>query len=331
MKNDLISIIVPVYNAEPFLGECIDSLIGQTYNNIEIILIDDGSKDNSLHICNEYSKKDKRIKVFHIDNAGVSNARNYGISHSNGQWITFVDSDDFIENDYCEALIKVVGENTDLVIGRTISFVNNKKLNDYYKGGIADRINNQEQKKELYKSILVDNHKTIKYPHISTCSAKLFRKEIINRYNLQYDIKMKYYEDAIFNMIFINQSREIVMIDAKIYNYRMNILSATNKFNSEMINQYDYVYKKLENLCNEFKINIETYFDYFKIKNLNTILTNYFKSNKYDKIFIRDNCNKIKKSLTKIKLSDLPKRRKMLVVLYKLRLYYLIYVVYKNI
>ena len=101
-----ISIIIPVYKVESYLCECLDSVIYQTYNNLEIILIDDGSPDNCGAICDEYAKKDSRIIVIHKENAGVSAARNDGLEMMTGDWFTFVDSDDWIEPDYCEKFIQ---------------------------------------------------------------------------------------------------------------------------------------------------------------------------------------------------------------------------------
>ena len=90
----IVTIIVPVYNAEKYLHKCIDSILTQTYTDFELLLINDGSKDNSGTICNEYAMKDSRIRVFHKENAGVSKARNMGLDNAKGEWITFVDSDD---------------------------------------------------------------------------------------------------------------------------------------------------------------------------------------------------------------------------------------------
>lgn len=108
MKNDLVSIIVPVYNVEKYLKKCVDSIINQTYKNLEIVLVDDGSTDNSGKICDEYAKKDSRIKVIHKQNGGLSDARNVGIDNSKGKYITFIDSDDTIENDYVEYLYSLL-------------------------------------------------------------------------------------------------------------------------------------------------------------------------------------------------------------------------------
>ncbi len=102
--NPLISVVVPVYNVERYLDRCIESIVGQTYKNLEIILVDDGSPDNCGTVCDEWAEKDARIKVFHKENGGLSDARNYGVSYSNGDYITFIDSDDYILPNYIEYL-----------------------------------------------------------------------------------------------------------------------------------------------------------------------------------------------------------------------------------
>ena len=102
--NEKISVIVPVYNVEKYIGECIKSIINQDYENIEIILVDDGSNDKSGEICDEYTLKDKRVKVIHKENGGVSSARNRGIESSTGEYIAFVDGDDYVTKDYVSYL-----------------------------------------------------------------------------------------------------------------------------------------------------------------------------------------------------------------------------------
>ncbi len=112
----LISVIVPVYKVEPYIRQSIDSIVNQTYRNLEIILVDDGSPDICGSICDEYAAKDTRIKVFHKENGGLSDARNYGIARANGDYLSFVDSDDWIEPDMYEALVNVAeGNNVDIV------------------------------------------------------------------------------------------------------------------------------------------------------------------------------------------------------------------------
>lgn len=110
-ENPLISVIVPIYNVDKYLDQCLESLINQTYSNLEILLIDDGSTDNSGNLCNKYAKTDKRIKVFHKENKGVSAARNYGISNSTGRFISFIDPDDFVDVDFYECLLAIQNVN----------------------------------------------------------------------------------------------------------------------------------------------------------------------------------------------------------------------------
>lgn len=118
MPNPLVSIIVPIYKVEPYLRRCIDSIISQTYTNLEIILVDDGSPDNCPRICDEYAIKDKRISVIHKENGGLSDARNVGLDICTGEYISFVDSDDWVANVYIESLLKTItSNNAEIAIG----------------------------------------------------------------------------------------------------------------------------------------------------------------------------------------------------------------------
>ena len=104
----LISVVLPVYNVERYIIKCMNSVLSQTYKNIEIILVDDGSQDRCPEICERYAKKDKRVKVIHKENGGLSDARNAGIKVANGEYITFIDSDDYVDNDYVEFLYNTI-------------------------------------------------------------------------------------------------------------------------------------------------------------------------------------------------------------------------------
>ena len=116
MEKDLISVIVPVYNVEEYLEKCVNSIINQTYKNLEIILVDDGATDNSGKMCDEFAKKDARIKVIHKENGGLSDARNFGLDVATGEYIAFVDSDDFLKDDFYEYLIELKNKtNSDIV------------------------------------------------------------------------------------------------------------------------------------------------------------------------------------------------------------------------
>ena len=333
MKKELISIIVPVYNAEKYIKECIDSLINQSYKNIEIILVDDGSKDSSSKICDEYAVKDNRIKVIHKENGGVSCARNEGIKVSKGKWITFVDADDWVNNNYISSMYNVIDEKTDFIIGRTITVMNNKEIFDGYKGKKIEEFS-EKRKEGLYKSIFNDNMRINKYPHISTCSAKLIRKSLIVSKKLSFEKKLKIYEDALFNIKAIYYSDKVKLIDNKIYFYRYSGISVTKTYTADTLSYYEKVYELFEKNLHNYNVEYKKYLNVFKIKNLNTIIFALMKTNKTTNqklSIIKSMClNKTYKSaIKKVKLSDLPKRRILLVVLARIKFYRGIYYLYK--
>lgn len=168
MERDLISIIVPVYNVQEYLKNCINSILNQSYKNIEIILVDDGSTDESSSICDLYVKKDNRIKVIHKENGGLSDARNVGIKSARGKYITFVDSDDYLDENYVKALYILITENnSDIACSRM------KKTDS-----LNDKIINKNEKINIYNSI--DAIKEILYQRNIDNSApsKLFKKDL---------------------------------------------------------------------------------------------------------------------------------------------------------
>lgn len=127
--NDLVSIIVPIYKVEPYLRRCLDSIVNQTYTNLEIILVDDGSPDGCPQICDEYAAKDKRIIVIHKENGGLSDARNAGLDICNGEYISFVDSDDWVEKDYIYTLYSLLSNNNiDIAVGNFQQFSEDNQL-----------------------------------------------------------------------------------------------------------------------------------------------------------------------------------------------------------
>ena len=132
MKDLLISIIVPIYNVEQYLKRCIDSVLNQTYKNIEVLLIDDGSKDNCPAICDDYALQDERIRVVHKENGGLSTARNAGIDIAKGDFLLFVDSDDYIAADTCECIAKYAADDVDIVAFRFTRVYDDEKQNPAY-------------------------------------------------------------------------------------------------------------------------------------------------------------------------------------------------------
>lgn len=128
----LISVIVPIYNVEKYLDKCVDSIINQTYKNLEIILVDDGSPDNCPKMCDDYAKKDSRIKVVHKENGGLSDARNAGMKVATGEYVSFIDSDDYISLDFYETLLQTMIDNdSDIVECSVVKFYENEKFDEY--------------------------------------------------------------------------------------------------------------------------------------------------------------------------------------------------------
>ena len=171
MRNvELISIVVPIYNVENYLDATIKCILNQTYKEIEIVLVDDGSPDGCPQKCDEYAKKDKRVKVIHKVNGGLSDARNVGITNSTGNYITFIDSDDLIENDYIEYLYNLIKKyNVDLSISPHVISKNNKETNEG-KNYKEEKIN----KKEAFKRLLLNSGFTV-----SSC-GKMYKKSLFD-------------------------------------------------------------------------------------------------------------------------------------------------------
>lgn len=169
--NPAISIIVPVYNVEPYLRKCLDSIIGQSFKDFEVIIVNDGSTDNSKHICDEYARIDNRVTVIHKENGGLSSARNAGIQIARGEFIGFVDSDDYIDKDMYKILYKLCREtNSDIGICKFQREVNGKLFT-----GQADdlflELDHNEAMRELFKGVLY---------RFSVCN-KLFKKSCFNQ------------------------------------------------------------------------------------------------------------------------------------------------------
>ena len=246
--ESLISIIVPVYNVELYINKCIESIINQTYNNIEIILVDDGSTDSSGKICDEYKEKDRRIKVIHKENGGLSDARNAGISAASGKYITFIDSDDYVDEDYVEIL-------HDLIIKYNVkmSICSHKVI--YDTGKIIDKQDLKEEcynKEEVYKKILYDNGIDL------SAWAKLYEVSLFN--NVKFP-KERLYEDAATTYLLIDQCDKISVNSISKYNYVIRRNSITNdKFSirkmdliistKEMTDYIKQKYPSLEFACN---------------------------------------------------------------------------------
>lgn len=206
----LISIIVPVYNAERYLKRCLDSIVEQTYNKIEILLINDGSNDNSGEICDCYKESDDRIKVIHTVNQGVSTARNIGIENARGKYICFVDSDDYIEKEYVEALYKkIVKWDAELSICNLRSVIG-KTTNEVTVD--CEVINFDNMSAEFFLEI---NKKYLLYAPFN----KMYQSSIIKNEKIRYSKDICYGEDLLFNLTYLMYINRITFVNETKYNY----------------------------------------------------------------------------------------------------------------
>lgn len=216
-----VSIIVPIYNSENFLNFCIDSLLSQTYKNFEILLIDDGSKDKSLEICKKYSQTDFRIKVFHKENGGVASARNYGLNHSSGEYILFVDSDDYIDSSMIEILVNMIENNKS-----DFSLCGIKQVNEYnFKSVNKTDDYNCYNICELsgFYSLLINNNNIGGF-----IGNKLYKRKII--FNLDNFFCGDMFEDYEFNCRYLELCKKISYTEKEMYFYYNNDVSLTRKF-----------------------------------------------------------------------------------------------------
>lgn len=224
---DLISIIIPVYQAEPYLKQCIESVTEQTYSNLEIILVDDGSPDRCPQICDEFATKDARIKVIHKTNGGISDARNVGVSTATGEWIAFVDSDDYVEPNLIERLYNAaIAEKADMSVCNAL-FFDNKRNFFTPEWFIVD-------------DGLLHGLDVLKSGHIPTPLVvpwcKLYRRAIFE--TVYYPVGRIHEDEAIAHQV-LYMCDKIVCLDQKLYYYRQNPNGITKKaFN---INRLDAI------------------------------------------------------------------------------------------
>ncbi len=221
-----ISVIVPVYNAEKYLRRCIDSVLAQTYQDFELLLIDDGSKDSSGAICDEYVAKDARVRVFHKENGGVSSARNVGLDNARGEWITFVDSDDWISKDYLKEM--VMHSDSDLVI-TDFTVEGEGQWNEDLPVG-------KWQGNDLNKII----ESRIRIARITAPWCKLLKKSLIGQ--IRFYTELTTQEDTLFMFRYLCVVQNIQIIAQKGYHYnRETIGSLSKSLEGNHIQFYDYL------------------------------------------------------------------------------------------
>ncbi len=257
-----VSIIVPVYNVEKYLKRCVDSLIEQSYKNLEIILVDDGSKDNSFSICKEYESKDSRVRIFHKENEGLGLTRNYGIEKSTGEYITFVDSDDYLTLDAVETMVeKATVTNADVVVANM--FYKDKEM----KVMMEERLYEGDDIKNIIINHMMGDCGKKKDAFSYTATAKLFKKELFIKNNLRFPSERKLiWEDLAFSVDVYPKCEKVYIFHKAIYYYCFNEGSLTHTYKPNKLNLvmelYHYMGKKIQilNLPIEAQYRLDTNF-----------------------------------------------------------------------
>ena len=250
-----VSIIVPVYNVAPYLHQCMDSLIDQTYRNIEIICVDDGSTDASGEILDQYAKTDDRVLAIHTTNAGVASARNTALSYAAGEYITFVDGDDWIDIAACErAVLHAEAQHADLVLWPYIrEFSNHSAPKVIFPEGKSF---GEYECRELQRRMIGLLRNELARPEnadaICTVWGKLYRREIIEQNNIRFtDLQhIGTYEDGLFNLYYLAHVKRAVYIPDYLSHYRKNT-GMTSRYRSKLRSQWKNLFSDMRGYIKE--------------------------------------------------------------------------------
>ena len=323
--NDLISVIVPVYNVEKYLTRCVKSILTQSYQSIEVILVDDGSPDNCGSICEEFAKKDRRLKVFHTDNKGVSNARNVGIEHANSEYIIFVDGDDYVEQDVCEQCVNAMNRgNTDILF---FMHVTTKNPNLCIPETKEIKTLNKEEIDSVRKAVISQADPFEGY-WVGPPWGKVFRKSIIQQNSLHYVLGLKKSQDRVFVYDYLSHVKTASLYYYCGYHYVSNEDSICHRYNKNIV-------PILENAQHKFMERVKgdsTYDNSIDTMNL-IFLTEFFTLN----FFNRENNKPRKERISELKTliekpiyvkalkngatTNIGRKKRLILGLLKLRLY----------
>lgn len=208
MHEDLVSVIVPVYNVENYLRKCLDSIVTQTYHNLEVILIDDGSKDSSGVICDEYAGKDNRVKVIHKENGGLSEARNSGLEIASGDWIAFVDSDDYIDESMLRTLVDLAQNNNAQVAMCAFRAIS-ESIDDNY--CLVTKVFNRDELLDVYVT------RTKGYLITNSVWDRIYKRELVKEIRFA---PRRLNEDILYTMQVFLRADIVAYTSEKLYQYR---------------------------------------------------------------------------------------------------------------
>lgn len=321
----MISIIVPIYNVEKYIKQCVESIIAQTYKDIEIILVDDGSPDNCPEICDDFAKQDSRIKVIHKANGGLVSARKAGLQASEGDYVCFVDGDDWIEPDMYEHIfdsIKLTG--ADCVITQFYYSYPDKEVKSEYKL-TKELYIRREIEKEIFPTMLFDNQ-YYKFGIYPCCWTKVFKRELLEKHLTDTDDRIRMGEDIAFTYPCLMECQTISFIDKPLYHYRSNPHSMTSSYDPVLQNIIYLPYQALATKSKELGVDLSSQLPYYLLYLVNFVIRNEANvsnpKSKDERNAVLDeiiNNQAVCDAMEKIDMSLLPKHTKLLVTSIKKR------------
>ena len=255
--NDLISVIVPVYNTKNYLDECINSILKQTYVKLEILIIDDGSTDETGDMCERYLDIDDRVKVYHKANEGLGLTRNYGIKKSNGKYICFIDSDDKIENNFVEHLYtEMIKNHVDVCKAGFTRFADNNILKKIQYAGVVYK--GDEAKTEFLPRLIGSSPEKHDSVEMAVCGV-LYKADIIKGHSIEFPSeRVLIYEDMIFNIKYFQYANGGCLTSSTGYYYRVNEFSLTMSYRQDRFEAYKKFYQYVNELLISFGYDIDT-------------------------------------------------------------------------
>lgn len=223
----MISVVIPAYNAEKYISKCIHSVLKQTYEDIEVIVIDDGSSDNTYYVCEEIKQLDSRVKLYSISNSGVSHARNFGIQKCSGEYLTFLDADDYLDLDIFQVVMDALDD-----------------PNMVYQWGVSNIVNYLKNDILYSKEDILHLQSNCIYPldeslgvFFRACWGKLFNLSIIQKNHISFPEKLYMGEDALFLFEYFKYSSGLKNVLGRGYNYTYNAVSATHRYKNDLFDQ----------------------------------------------------------------------------------------------
>ncbi len=252
MENCKVSVIVPVYKCQEYLERCVNSIINQTYQNLEIILVDDGSPDNSGAICDEFFKKDKRIKVVHQINSGVSVARNNGLKEATGKWVSFIDSDDYIEpNMYSEMVYAGEKNEVDLVLSDLSITENGRKLDVKINLSADFKYGEKEIREDILPRFTFGGKENI---GLFAPTTKLYKRQVITDNQVYFVEGLSWSEDTLFVVEFLANTKSLYYIPKEFYVYVPMAGGLYSRFNKNSYLESVKIYKLFNALIEKYNI-----------------------------------------------------------------------------